>query len=237
MWERLGGDDLRRAHRAQRGDEQEADRPAAIDAGTHARSEVTQLDGVDGDAQGLEQWDLGVGDRVGDRLKQASWPGHQFPKRTVGGAVTREAQSGTEIGVPGDARGAALTRDGWVDRDPLTGGRARRDHTADLVPEDEGARQPRVTDAAIFVPVQIGATQTHPRDANELLPRARHGVRFVVDLEHAGGMQTQHLHLIMSGRWARLPASFFLSDVLTTPAAPGPQRGWGRKPGCHGSAP
>ena len=94
----------------------------------------------------------------------------------------------------GPAGGAVPARIGRLYDDALIRARAGDDDAAHLVTKDERLHDSGVADAAVLVPVQVGAAEAHGGDADELLARGRHRLRFLVDTDVVGAVQSKHFH-------------------------------------------
>ena len=82
---------------AERLHEQEAERPAAEDAGGVPGPDVAEVERVQRDAERLEQRGLGVGDASGTGCSEALRPGDERAQRAVGRAVAGEAHARAEV--------------------------------------------------------------------------------------------------------------------------------------------
>ena len=108
--ERVGRDDDLGAGRTERLDDEQADRAAAEDARGRARLDLAEIERVQRNAERLEQRRLGVGEAVGDRVREPLGPREQRPQRAVGDAVAGEATVRAEVVESGEALGAAAAR-------------------------------------------------------------------------------------------------------------------------------
>ena len=205
MRQRVGGHDASGADGPQRPDEQEADGPRAVDPSAHARPDVAEVDGVEAHAERLEQRDIVALDRVGDRQQQTLRPAHERAQAAVDGSVTAEPDVRAEVAVAGPADEAVSTRVRRLHDDPLALARAGDDEAAHLVAEHERLDHLRLADAAVLVPVEVGAAQPDGGDADELLPRRGDGLGFLVDTDVAGAVQSKHFHAGHDRRWHASP--------------------------------
>ena len=72
--EQVGRDDRRRARGVQELHEEEAERPAAEDAGAGAGTDVPEVERVQRHAEGLGEGGLDIGERLGHRVNEALGP-------------------------------------------------------------------------------------------------------------------------------------------------------------------
>ena len=172
----------------------EPDGTGAEDACAHARPDMTEVERVEGDAERLQQRHVIVSDAVRDRQEEALWPGHVGAQRAVDGGVAAELDVRAEIRVTGAAGGAVAARVGRLDDHPQALAGSCRDDTAHLVTEHQRRCDPVEADAPVLVPVQVRAAEAHGRDTHEILPGARDGVRFLVDANVLGAVQSKYFH-------------------------------------------
>jgi len=118
-------------------DEEEPDRPAADNGHRVAHPDLSQVEGVDGDAERLQEGALGVGNAVGKDVDLMLGPGHPLPEPAVSAGVPREGERQAEVFAASPARPAGPARDGRVDGDALTHPRARRDHARELMAQHQ----------------------------------------------------------------------------------------------------
>ena len=111
-----------------------------------ARPDSPQPDGMQRNAERLEDRGVGVAESVGHGDQARCRPRDQLAQRAVGRAVTGEAKGKTEMGVPGLALLAFLARDGGVDRHAQAGPRPRLDHACRFVTQHDRARQNGIAD-------------------------------------------------------------------------------------------
>ena len=160
--------------------EEEAERPAAEDAGAGAGTDVPEVERVQRHAERLRERGLDVGERLGHRMHEALGPREERAQGAVGRAVAGEAHGRAEVLEPGRTEIARAARDGGIDGDAFALARPGDDDARELVPEHERMLEPGVADAALEQPVTVRAAETHGGDAHEHLPRRRRRVRLVV---------------------------------------------------------
>jgi hypothetical protein len=181
MNERFDGRDVPTPAREEHLDQEQADGPATDDGCRAPRSNLPQVDGVDGEPERLESGRVVVVHGVGERNEQPQWPGHQRPEPAVGDAVTREARRRAEMALATTAGVALTARVSWLDRDTLPAPRSVRDDAGDLVPEDERPVETCLADRALQEPMAVGSAQADGPDGDQLLPRTGHRVGLVVE--------------------------------------------------------
>ena len=184
----VGGDDPAGAHGLEGADEEQADGADAEDACAHPGLEVAQVDAVEGDAERLDQRDVIALDAVGRGQQQPLRPVHQRAQAAVDGRVPAEPDVGAEVAVAGAADLAVATGVGRLDDDALAFARTRHDDAAHLVAEHQRLVHLRVADAAVLVPVEVGAAEADGGDADELLTGSGDGLRFMVDTDVVGAV-------------------------------------------------
>jgi hypothetical protein len=102
--------------------------------------------------------------------------------------VTEEADLRAEVAVAYPAVLTITACVGRLDDDALALARAGDDHAAELVPQDEGLVDDRLADAAVLVPVEVGAAEADRGDTHELLAGGGLGRWFVVDTDVTGAV-------------------------------------------------
>ena len=176
--DRRGARELRQPY------QQQADRPAADDADAVADSQVSEIDGVHGDAQRLEQRHGRLAHGRGHGEAVAPLDEHLVAQRAVIGPHAVEVVVRTEVRVALLALAALAAGDRGIDGDagardqrraqPVD--RARRrldDDAAEFVAEDQRRLDDRIADPPGFIHVQIGAAHADAADADPRLPGAR----------------------------------------------------------------
>ena len=176
-------DDRRRAHHAQELHEQEAERPAAEDAGAGARTDVPEVERVQGHTEWLRERGLAVAERLGHGVHEPLGPCEERAHGTVGGAVTGEADGRAEVLEPGRTGSARAAGNGGIDGNAFALTRAGGDHARELVPEHERMLELGVADSALEQPVAVRAAEPHGGDAHEQLAGRGRGVRLVVQAQ------------------------------------------------------
>ena len=194
MRERVGRELDRDAGGVEHLDEQQPDRPAAEDGRGRPRSAAAEIDGVERDAEGLEQRGGLVRDRVREGVDEVLRPRDERPQPAVGRAVTGEPHLGAEVAVPGEAERAAAAGNRRVEHDGLAATGTARHHAGELVAEDERLAEDRVADASLEEPVPVRAAETDAADPHEHLARLRLRVGLLVQLELTCCVQPQRLH-------------------------------------------
>ena len=130
-------DDRRRARHAQELHEEEAERPAAEDAGARTRTDVPEVERVQRHAERLRERGLDVGERLGHRMHEPLGPREERAQGAVGRAVTGEADGRAEVFEPRRTGLARAARNGGIDGNAFALTRAGGDHARELVPEHE----------------------------------------------------------------------------------------------------
>ena len=135
--------------------EQQPDGPAAHDRDAGRGPQVSEVEGVDGHAERLQDGAVRGAEQRRQGVQQLSRPRHQLAQPAVDRAVPGEIYRWAQVAVATAAGRAGAARDGRVDRHRSTGQRAVADHTGDLVTGDHRPRELHVTDASLLEPVQI----------------------------------------------------------------------------------
>ena len=104
------------------------------------------------------------------------------------GAWPQNFTSGQRLRVAGAADLAVAAGVGRLDDDALTLARAGHDHAAHLVAEHERLVDDGLADAAVLVPVEVGAAEAYGGDAHELLAGGDDGLGFLVDTDVVGAV-------------------------------------------------
>ncbi len=172
---------------ARAGDEcrEESDRPTSEHDGSLARLDLGARDGVDADAERLDQDPLMLGDRVGDD-DQVLLRDQDVLCEPAGELAPEEAHVGAELWLQAKAveAGAAPDRreddNGRIGADPVRVGSELLDRAVDLVADEERWAEERV---GAGPHLQIRAADTAVVDANAHLTRAGHGDRTGADRE------------------------------------------------------
>ena len=134
MLERLGHEDPRGTGAAGDRAREHADRAGADHEHVVPRTDVRVLDGVDRDAQRLQQRAGVVAEALRQRDEELVGPEQAFLETAVEGLVAGEPHVRAEVAVPRAARLAPSARDRRVDRHPLAGVRPVQRHAGELVP-------------------------------------------------------------------------------------------------------
>jgi hypothetical protein len=108
--------------------------------------------------------------------------------------VAAEADVGTKVAVASSTDEAVPARVGRLDDDAFAGSRTGHDDAAHLVAQHERLHDPCLTDAAVLIPVEVGAAQADGGDADELLSGRGDGLWFLVDTDVGGAVQSKHFH-------------------------------------------
>ncbi len=191
--EQVRGDDRPGTRATQELDDQEPERPTAIDADPVTRHDRAEIECVKGDAERLEEGGLRVPDGVRHPMQEPLRPGHDRAKRAVCRAVSREPRGEAGVGASREARLAVATRIGRIGRDAFAGSRAIDDHARELVTQDERRPERRVADARPAIPVQVGPAQADRADTDEHLARAGLGDRFARQSDVARAVESGDL--------------------------------------------
>ena len=190
MAEAIDRHDLAHAGRDQAADDEDPDGAAADDATSRARHDLTLGPCMEGDAQRLEEADLGVGHRRRDRMRQPRRPGHPGPQATVRFAVAGEARSRTELAVSSSTRRASPAWIGRIEHDPDPPTRAALDDGRDLVAQDQRPTEAGLTDRPIQEPVAIRPAEADRRHAKEDVIGTRRRTDLLMEADVTRAMQT-----------------------------------------------
>ena len=211
-------------------DDEQADGAAAEHDDAARQSQTTQIDRVQRHTQRLQQGRVGIAERVWHREAAMRRHEHAFTKRAIVRPQPAEVQTATKVGVAGEAELAALTRLGGINRHaltraqrlvfPVTRVRATGQHlTTKFMAEDQRVLHHRVTDASVFIAVQVRTADTDRRDLNEGLAGPGSS-RFIhlVNADVTRIVQSGCQHVPLPGVSATYVLTFFAKMAQAFPA-------------------
>ena len=176
---------------AQGPDQDQPDRTRAIDAGAGARSDVREVDRVEGDPEDLQQWALPIGEPVRDRHTAIGRPCEEPLEAAIDEIETGEPDVRAEVGPAGGAGRAGVARDSRVDGDARAVQLPADHDRGDLVTEDQRPPQPGAADPALEELVAVRPAETDRRHPQQDLAVADGRHRLAAHAHVAGGVEAR----------------------------------------------
>ncbi len=156
--------------------------------------DLAQIDGMNGNTQGLEHCRLVVRQTVRDGNQALRGPCHLLSQGSILGSVPRKSKRGTKIRVPLQAERACPAWHSRIYGHPRTASRTLQDHPRRLVPENERTTDLGVSDSSLIEPVQIRSTDSNARDPDDLLARSCHGIGLIVQSQIVTSVDAEDSH-------------------------------------------